>query len=84
MTTQSHEPGDDRRLSEAHAAHHDSATSWPHLPFAHQDLLQTLEQPLAADERVVRAANAGNLEQQGFEHDVDRLIRCESSWKGRG
>ena len=64
MTAERHQPPDDGGLARACVTHDDSTTSLAAACFP-QDLLQTREEPIAADERCV-CGEAGDFEQQRF------------------
>lgn len=68
VTAECHQPPDDGGLAGSGVAHDDGAPPLTAAVFS-QDLLQTCEEPIPADERRL-ARDAGDFEQQRFEHDV--------------
>lgn len=76
MAAQRHQPGDDRRLAEADVAHDHDAVVATAVGVVEVGV-DLLEEPLASREDRVHG-DAGYFEQQRFESDVLRPIRCKT------
>lgn len=77
MAAERHQPGDYGRLPVAHAAHHHSAVVLGGFAGL-QDVLQLLKEPVSAHKHRV-CGDAGDLEQQGLQHDVHGFVWSKTS-----
>lgn len=68
MTTERHQPPDDRSLARSCITYNDSTTSITAASLS-QDLLQTCKEPIPANKRRF-CCDAGDFEEQWFKHDV--------------
>lgn len=71
MAAECHQPPDDSGLAGSCVTHNDSAATLAAACFS-EDLLQAREEPIPADKRCL-CGDAGDFEQQRFEHDVGLL-----------
>lgn len=81
MAAQRHKSGDDGRLPITHAAHHHSTVVLCGLAGL-QDIFQMLKEPISAHKHRI-CGDAGNLEQQRFEHDVHGFVGSKTRWRKR-
>lgn len=81
MAAQRHKSGDDGRLPIPHAAHHHSTVVLCGLAGL-QDIFQMLKEPISAHKHRI-CGDAGNLEQQRFEHDVHGFVGSKTRWRKR-
>lgn len=83
VAAECHQPPDDGGLAGPGIAHDDGAPPLAAAGFS-QDLLQTCEEPIPADKRRL-VSDAGDFEQQRFEHDVGLFYRRQPhrTWRSK-